>query len=55
MQGHGDEPAVRQGEQVEQAEREAAKRRLLDQAEADRVPVEETTRAVPERRWRRGR
>lgn len=41
------------GEQVEAAEREAAKQRLLDQAEAERVPVEETTRAVPDRRWRR--
>ncbi|MEH1016001.1 hypothetical protein V6U90_23185 [Micromonospora sp. CPCC 206060] len=48
------EPAACRGEQVEQAAREAAKRRLLDQAEADRVPVEETTTAVPERRWRRG-
>ncbi|MFG1889350.1 hypothetical protein ACGFIR_15955 [Micromonospora sp. NPDC049051] len=38
---------------MEAAEREAAKRRLLDQAEAERVPVEETTRAVPDRRWRR--
>ncbi|MGK5521213.1 hypothetical protein ACSNN9_17925 [Micromonospora sp. URMC 107] len=47
-----DEPASR-GEQVEAAEREAAKRRLLEQAEAERVPVEETTRAVPDRRWRR--
>ncbi|WP_225852106.1 hypothetical protein [Micromonospora sp. AMSO12t] len=37
----------------EVAEREAAKQRLLDQAEAERVPVEETTRAVPDRRWRR--
>ncbi|MFG1777981.1 hypothetical protein ACGFIG_16305 [Micromonospora sp. NPDC049048] len=48
----GDESASR-GEQVEATEREAAKRRLLDQAEAERVPVEETTRAVPDRRWRR--
>ncbi|WP_405432034.1 hypothetical protein [Micromonospora sp. NBC_00617] len=24
-----------------------------EQAEADRVPVEDTTRAVPDRRWRR--
>lgn len=37
----------------EAAEREAAKQRLLAQAEADRVPVEDTTRAVPDRRWRR--
>ncbi|MFG3417481.1 hypothetical protein ACIBTZ_00240 [Micromonospora sp. NPDC049460] len=53
MQGQGDEPAMSRGEQVEAAEREAAKKRLLAQAEAERVPVEETTRAVPDRRWRR--
>ncbi|WP_405094027.1 hypothetical protein OG767_15380 [Micromonospora sp. NBC_01392] len=44
---------VDRGEQIQAAEREAARRRLLVQAEADRVPVEETTRAVPDRRWRR--
>ncbi|MBQ1073197.1 hypothetical protein KBX06_08465 [Micromonospora sp. C31] len=49
----GDESARSRGEQVEAAEREAAKQRLLAQAEAQRVPVEETTRAVPDRRWRR--
>jgi hypothetical protein len=43
------------GEQIEAAEREAARQRLLELARAERVPVEETTRAVPERRWRRGR
>ncbi|MBM7494829.1 hypothetical protein JOD64_006051 [Micromonospora luteifusca] len=37
----------------EAAEREAAKQRLLAQAEAERVPVDDTTRAVPDRRWRR--
>ncbi|MFI9640660.1 hypothetical protein ACIG87_11425 [Micromonospora sp. NPDC051925] len=42
------------GEQIQAAEREAARRRLLAQAEAERIPVEETTRAVPDRRWRRG-
>ncbi|WP_320067598.1 hypothetical protein [Micromonospora sp. RTGN7] len=42
------------GDQIQQAEREAARRRILAQAEADRIPVEETTRAVPDRRWRRG-
>ncbi|RAO08907.1 hypothetical protein MED15_06371 [Micromonospora noduli] len=47
-----DESANR-GEQFEAAEREAAKQRLLAQAEADRVPVDDTTRAVPDRRWRR--
>ncbi|MFI2710064.1 hypothetical protein ACH495_08040 [Micromonospora sp. NPDC018662] len=41
------------GEQIQAAEREAAKQRLLAQAEEDRVPTEETTRAVPDRRWRR--
>ncbi|WP_433393441.1 hypothetical protein [Micromonospora sp. KLBMP9576] len=50
MQGRDDESV---GEQAEAAEREAAKRRLLARAEAERVPVEETTRAVPDRRWRR--
>ncbi|MEU7589867.1 hypothetical protein AB0A95_26645 [Micromonospora sp. NPDC049230] len=37
----------------EAAEREAAKQRLLAQAEAERVPIDDTTRAVPDRRWRR--
>ena len=37
----------------EAAEREAAKQRILAQAEAERVPVDDTTRAVPDRRWRR--
>ncbi|MGY3520067.1 hypothetical protein ACVMYR_27540 [Micromonospora sp. PTRAS2] len=55
MRSHGDEPPVSRGEQAEAAEREAARRRILAQAEADRIPVEETTRAVPDRRWRRGR
>ncbi|MFF0819752.1 hypothetical protein ACFYUR_05125 [Micromonospora haikouensis] len=41
------------GERAEEAEREAARQRLLDLAEAERVPVEEITRAVPDRRWRR--
>ncbi|MFY1615768.1 hypothetical protein [Micromonospora sp. WMMD736] len=48
----GDETASK-GEQVEAAEREAAKQRILAQAEAERVPVEDTTRAIPDRRWRR--
>ncbi|MEU3455181.1 hypothetical protein ABZ671_16540 [Micromonospora sp. NPDC006766] len=54
MQDQGDKPAVSRGERVEAAEREAAKQRILAQAEAERIPVEETTRAVPDRRWRRG-
>ncbi|MEV4387230.1 hypothetical protein AB0J68_16180 [Micromonospora sp. NPDC049580] len=48
----GDESTSRGG-QAEAAEREAAKQRILAQAEAERVPVEDTTRAVPDRRWRR--
>ncbi|TDC43412.1 hypothetical protein E1166_03995 [Micromonospora sp. KC213] len=50
-----DGTSVSRGEQIQAAEREAAKRRLLAQAEAERIPVEETTRAVPDRRWRRDR
>ncbi|MEU7929576.1 hypothetical protein [Micromonospora sp. NPDC049107] len=50
----GDEQSS-EGEQAEAAEREAAKQRILAQAEAERVPVEDTTRAVPDRRWRRDR
>ncbi|WP_199235999.1 hypothetical protein [Micromonospora sp. S4605] len=47
-----DDESVSRGEEMEAAEREAAKQRLLEQAEAERVPVEDTTRAVPDRRWR---
>ncbi|WP_405096259.1 XRE family transcriptional regulator [Micromonospora sp. NBC_01412] len=36
------------GEQIQAAEREAAKQRILAQADADRIPAEETTRAVPD-------
>ncbi|MGY3515980.1 hypothetical protein ACVMYR_06680 [Micromonospora sp. PTRAS2] len=50
-----DESTSSRGERIEEAEREAARQRILDQAEAERIPVEETTRAVPDRRWRRGR
>ncbi|MGW5558969.1 hypothetical protein ACWER9_17290 [Micromonospora sp. NPDC003944] len=50
MAGNGGELAVNRAEQIQAAEREAAKRRLL--AEADRIPAEETTRAKPDRRWR---
>ncbi|MBY8874663.1 hypothetical protein K7640_22805 [Micromonospora sp. PLK6-60] len=53
MSGQGDAASESIGEQVEAAEREAAKQRLLAQAEADRIPAEDTTRAVPDRRWRR--
>ncbi|SCL26641.1 hypothetical protein GA0074694_4579 [Micromonospora inyonensis] len=55
MDGTRRDPEQSRGEQVERAEREAAKHRLLAQADAERIPVEETTRAVPDRRWRRGR
>ena len=48
----GDESTSR-SEQSEAAEREAAKQRILAQAEAERVPLDDTTRAVPDRRWRR--
>ncbi|WP_089157880.1 hypothetical protein [Micromonospora sp. NBS 11-29] len=51
----GGESTVNRGERAEAAEREAARRRLLEQAEAERVPVEDTTRAVPDRGWRRDR
>ncbi|MFF0820062.1 MULTISPECIES: hypothetical protein [Micromonospora] len=49
-----DRPVEGRGEQIQQAEREVARQRLLAQAEAERIPAEETTRAVPDRRWRRG-
>ncbi|MGW5559428.1 hypothetical protein ACWER9_19680 [Micromonospora sp. NPDC003944] len=45
----------RTGERVQAAEQEAARRRILEQAESERIPVAETTRAVPDRRWRRDR
>ncbi|MEV4120921.1 hypothetical protein [Micromonospora sp. NPDC049645] len=48
-----DDESISQGEQIDAAEREDAKRRLLARAEAERIPTEETTRAVPDRRWRR--
>ncbi|MBG6100505.1 hypothetical protein ACLQ3D_22245 [Micromonospora vinacea] len=47
-----DEPVSR-GEQIDAAERQEAKRRLLAQAESERIPVQQTTRALPDRRWRR--
>ncbi|EEP69941.1 hypothetical protein MCAG_00268 [Micromonospora sp. ATCC 39149] len=47
-------PVEGRGEQIQEAEREAARQRLLAQAEAERIPAEETTRVVPDRRWRRG-
>ncbi|MEU8217718.1 hypothetical protein AB0C47_18325 [Micromonospora taraxaci] len=50
MSGQDDNAPENNGEATE---REAAKQRLLAQAEAERVPVDDTTRAVPDRRWRR--
>ncbi|SCL15002.1 hypothetical protein [Micromonospora inyonensis] len=55
MDGAQQNPAPNRGEQIDQAEREAAKQRILALAEDDRVPVDDVTRAVPDRRWRRGR
>ncbi|MEU7801988.1 hypothetical protein AB0B10_22240 [Micromonospora arborensis] len=52
MSGMDDAETPNRGEQIDAAEREDAKRRLLAQAEAERIPVQETTRAVPDRRWR---
>ncbi|MEH1100870.1 hypothetical protein [Micromonospora sp. CPCC 205561] len=49
----GTDGSASRGEQVEAAEREAARQRLRERAEAERVPVGEITRAVPDRRWRR--
>ncbi|WP_405096712.1 hypothetical protein [Micromonospora sp. NBC_01412] len=54
MDGTDSGPGHSRSEQAEAAEQEAARQRLLEQAEADRVPVDDTTRAVPDRRWRRG-
>ncbi|GIJ23649.1 hypothetical protein [Micromonospora lutea] len=55
MGAQGDATSRSRGEDIEAAERDAARRRLLEQAETERIPVEETTRAVPDRRWRRER
>ncbi|WP_428963200.1 hypothetical protein [Micromonospora fluostatini] len=53
--GKKDKDPVRTlGERIQEAEREAARQRILALAEAERIPVEETTRAVPDRRGRRG-
>ncbi|MEU8116388.1 hypothetical protein [Micromonospora sp. NPDC048947] len=52
MSGKDDAGTSYTGEQIDAAEREEAKRRLLAQAEAERIPVQQTTRAVPDRRWR---
>lgn len=41
------------GRHIQAAEWETAKQRLLALAEANRIPVGEITRAVPDRRWRR--
>ncbi|MGI5523759.1 hypothetical protein ACQEUX_22900 [Micromonospora sp. CA-259024] len=52
MSGMDDTGTPNMGEQIDANEREEAKRRLLAQAESERIPVQETTRAVPDRRWR---
>ncbi|MFF5218784.1 hypothetical protein [Micromonospora sp. NPDC000442] len=52
MSGMDNAGTPSRGERIEAAEREAARFRLLAQAEAERIPVEETTRAVPDRRRR---
>ncbi|WP_434742581.1 hypothetical protein [Micromonospora sp. SH-82] len=45
------EPSV-SGAAIQAAEHEAAKQRILQLAEAERTPVEDTTQAAPKRRWR---
>lgn len=52
MSGRDDAGRPNMGEQIDTNERDEAKRRLLAQAEAERIPVQETTRALPDRRWR---
>jgi hypothetical protein len=53
MTSRDDESKQSRGEQIQATEREAARQRILELAEAERIPAEETTRAVPDRRWRR--
>ncbi|GGM57159.1 hypothetical protein GCM10011608_47530 [Micromonospora sonchi] len=48
-----DADAAKTGPAVQAAEHEAAKQRILKQAEAERTPLDDTTRAVPDRRRRR--
>ncbi|WBB80729.1 hypothetical protein O7606_04870 [Micromonospora sp. WMMD882] len=55
MSSHQPEQARSRGERIQEAEREAARRRILELAEAERVPLDEATRTVPGRRWRRER
>ncbi|MFF5174742.1 hypothetical protein ACFY3U_19195 [Micromonospora sp. NPDC000089] len=55
MRGDDENSTVSRGERSEAIEREAAKQRILAQAEAERVPLDDPTRAVPDRRWRNGR
>lgn len=52
MRRRGGDPGSA-GAAQQAAEHEAARQRILAQAEAERTPVEDTTRAVPDRRWRR--
>ncbi|MEU6076759.1 hypothetical protein [Micromonospora sp. NPDC047074] len=48
-------PPLGAAQRQQAAEQDEAKRQLLDLAEMDRIPVHDTTRAIPDGRWRRGR
>ncbi|WP_428961602.1 hypothetical protein [Micromonospora fluostatini] len=54
MRDQRDERMVDRARRSETAEQDAARQRILDLAEAERIPVEETTRAIPVRRGRHG-
>ncbi|WP_341716276.1 hypothetical protein QQG74_19930 [Micromonospora sp. FIMYZ51] len=45
----------KRGPAIQAAEHEAAKQRILDQAEAERTPLDDTTQAIPDRQRRRER
>ncbi len=49
----GRDEVSRVGPAIQAAEQQAARRRILDQAEAERTPLDDTTRVVPDRRRRR--
>ena len=53
--GKTQDPSQDRGECAQAAEHEAAKQRLIDLAESERLPLDDTTRALPDRRWQRGR
>ncbi|WBB77749.1 hypothetical protein O7606_15880 [Micromonospora sp. WMMD882] len=50
-----DRPAPSRGERIQRAEQEAAKRRILELAAAERGPAEDVSRVVRVDRWRRER